>query len=99
MKVIADIAIVPLGVGISLSTYVAACEQVFIKAGLKPQLHANGSNVEGPWDEVFSALQHCHRVVHEMGAPRISTTIRLGTRNDREQSMADKIASVEVKMK
>jgi uncharacterized protein (TIGR00106 family) len=99
MKVIADIAIVPIGVGISLSTYVAACEQVFIEAGLQPQLHANGSNVEGPWDEVFSALQRCHQAVHEMGAPRISTTIRLGTRIDRQQSMADKIASVEAKLK
>lgn len=99
MKVIADIAIVPIGVGVSLSKYVAACEQVLIEAGLKPQLHANGSNVEGEWDVVFSALQQCHQTVHEMGAPRISTTIRLGTRVDRQQSMSDKINSVETKLK
>jgi len=99
MKVIADIAIVPIGVGVSLSKYVAACEKVFIEAGLKPQLHANGSNVEGPWEDVFNALQHCHQTVHEMGAPRVSSTIRLGTRIDREQSMADKIKSVESKLK
>ena len=99
MKVIADIAIVPIGVGVSLSKYVAACEQVLIDAGLKPQLHANGSNVEGEWEVVFAALKRCHQTVHEMGAPRISTTIRLGTRTDREQSMLDKIESVEVKLK
>lgn len=33
-----------------------------------------------------------------MGAPRISTSIRLGTRTDREQSMQDKIRSVEEKL-
>lgn len=98
MNVIADIAIVPIGVGVSLSKYVAVCETVFLEAGLKPQLHANGSNVEGEWDIVFAALKRCHRIVHEMGAPRISTTIRLGTRTDRVQSMSDKIESVEAKL-
>jgi uncharacterized protein YqgV (UPF0045/DUF77 family) len=33
-----------------------------------------------------------------MGAPRISTTIRCGTRTDREQSFGDKIRSVEEKL-
>ena len=55
MHLIADIAIIPLGVGNSISSYVAACERVFTDAGLDPQLHANGTNVEGEWDEVFDA--------------------------------------------
>ena len=29
MKAIADVSIIPLGVGLSLSSYVAACERVF----------------------------------------------------------------------
>jgi uncharacterized protein YqgV (UPF0045/DUF77 family) len=33
-----------------------------------------------------------------MGAPRITTTIKLGTRTDRDQTMADKIASVKEKL-
>lgn len=33
-----------------------------------------------------------------MGAPRITTTIKLGTRVDREQSMEDKVRSVEAKL-
>jgi len=36
--------------------------------------------------------------VHALGAPRISTSLRLGTRTDREQSMADKLESVERKL-
>jgi uncharacterized protein (TIGR00106 family) len=98
MNVIADIAIVPLGVGTSLSKYVVACERVLIEAGLNPQLHANGTNVEGEWDTVFETLERCHQVVHDMGAPRISTTMRLGTRIDREQSMSEKIDSVQNKL-
>jgi uncharacterized protein YqgV (UPF0045/DUF77 family) len=34
-----------------------------------------------------------------MGAPRISSTIRLGTRTDRDQTMDDKIKSVKEKLK
>jgi uncharacterized protein (TIGR00106 family) len=98
MRAIADIAIVPLGVGLSLSSYVAACERVFRDAGLEPQLHANGTNVEGEWDEVMAALKRCHEVLHEMGAPRIATNMRLGTRTDKAQTMNDKIASVKSKL-
>ncbi len=61
-------------------------------------MHAYGTNVEGEWDEVFAIVKICHQAVHEMGAPRISTSMRIGTRTDREQTMEDKIKSVEVKL-
>jgi len=98
MKVIADLAIIPIGVGVSISKYVAACERVLSEAGLEPQLHANGTNVEGEWEVVFAALRQCHETLHKMGVPRVSTNLRLGTRVDRDQSMQDKIESVQSKL-
>ena len=98
MKVIVDLTIIPLGVGISLSKYVAACEKVLSGAGLKTQLHANGTNIEGEWDEVFATVKNCHEIVHQMGAPRIFTTIHVGTRTDRDQTMEDKIISIKSKL-
>jgi len=97
MRVIADVCIVPIGVGVSLSDYIAACQQVFAEAGLETHLHAYGTNVEGDWDAVMDAIRACHERVHAMGAPRITTTIKLGTRTDREQSMDEKVRSVEAK--
>lgn len=99
MKVIADLCVVPLGVGVSVSKYVVACEKILQEAGLKTKLHAYGTNIEGEWDDVFSAIKKCHEIVHEMGAPRISSTLRFGTRTDRVQTMGDKIKSVDEKMK
>ena len=58
MKVIVDIAIIPLGVGLSLSKYVAECEKIFKDAGLKSTLHANGTNIEGEWDDVFAVVKN-----------------------------------------
>ena len=98
MKVLVDLCIVPIGVGVSLSSYIAACEKVLIGAGLKTSLHSYGTNIEGEWDAVFTAIKRCHEVVHGMGAPRITTTIKLGTRTDREQTMEDKIESVKQKL-
>lgn len=98
MKVLVDLCIVPLGVGVSLSPYIAACEKVLTEAGLKTVLHSYGTNIEGNWDAVFAAIKRCHEVVHEMGSPRITTTIKLGTRIDRNQTMEDKVASVREKM-
>ena len=95
MKVIADLCVVPMGVGVSVSKYVTACEKVLTEAGLKIKLHAYGTNIEGDWDAVFTAIRRCHEVVHEMGAPRITTTLKFGTRIDRRQTMDDKVISVE----
>lgn len=99
MHVIVDLCVVPLGVGLSVSKYVAACHRIIEDAGLTHQLHAYGTNIEGDWDEVFAAVKKCHEVVHEMGAPRISTSMRVGTRTDRVQSMQDKVRSVEEKLR
>jgi uncharacterized protein (TIGR00106 family) len=98
MKVLMDLCIVPIGVGVSLSKYIAACENVLIDAGLKTALHSYGTDIEGEWDVIFAAVKRCHEVVHEMGAPRITTTIKLGTRTDREQTLEDKINSVKEKI-
>ena len=98
MKVLVDLCIVPIGVGVSLSTYIAECEKILSEMGLKTSLHSYGTNIEGEWDEVFAAIKRCHEKVHAMGAPRITTTIKLGTRTDRNRTMEDKIASVKSKL-
>ena len=99
MKVMIDLCVVAIGVGLSVARYVAACQNILEEAGLSYQMHAYGTNVEGEWDAVFAAVKRCHEKVHEMGAPRITTSLKVGTRIDREQSMQDKIDSVEGKLR
>ena len=98
MNAIAEFTIIPIGAGVSLSKYVAACERVLEKTGLHYELHANGTNLEGDWDEVMQAIKTCHEKLHEMGVPRISTLIKIGTRTDRAQKMVEKVASVRAKL-
>lgn len=94
MRVTAELCIVPIGVGVSLGEYVAAALEELEAAGLVTELHANGTNVEGDYDQVFAALRRALERIHAMGAPRIHCSVKLGTRTDREQSLRDKVESV-----
>lgn len=94
MHVMIDRCLVPLGVGVSVSRYVAECERVLAAAGLECQLHPYGTVVEGEWEQVFNAVRQCHEAVHAMGCPRVFTTLKVGTRTDKHQTADDKVASV-----
>ena len=98
MQVIVDLCVVPIGVGVSLSSYIAACEDVLHQYDLNIALHPNGTAIEGEWDTVMAAVKACHEKVHAMGAPRIHTSMKIGTRTDRSQSLDDKVESVRDKM-
>ncbi len=98
MNVIAELSIIPVGVGVSFSKYIAECENILQNKGLSTQLHAEGTNIEGEFDEVMDAIKHCVKSIHKLGAPRIITDIRLSTRTDKSETMNDKIHSVENRM-
>lgn len=98
MKVIADLTVSPFGVGLSVSKYIAVCERIIREAGLQAKLHAYGTNIEGEWDQVMAAVKTCHQTLHHLGVPRITSSLKLGTRTDRDQSITDKIDSVQNKL-
>ena len=99
MKVILSFTLVPVSSGLSISPYVALCQNILSESGLSYEMHANGTNIEGEWADVFAVVEKCHQVVHEAGAQRIFTTIQLGTRTDKNQNMSDKTKSVMQKLK
>ncbi len=94
MNVIVDFCVIPLGAGESLAPYIAECQRILMELELNHELHAYGTNIEGEWEAVMEAIKRCHNRIHEMGAPRITSTLKIGTRIDREDSMARKIESV-----
>ncbi|WP_104203579.1 MTH1187 family thiamine-binding protein [Billgrantia saliphila] len=98
MRVVADINVTPVGAGASLSSHIAACEEVIEEAGLKYRLHAHGTNLEGSWEEVMQVVKRCHDVLHERGAPRVDSAIRIATATDKDQSLEGRIDKVEQKI-
>lgn len=56
---IVQFSIVPLGVGISVSNYVAKVIKIVDESGLPYKLHAMGTIVEGDWEEVMNLIKKC----------------------------------------
>lgn len=82
---VADFCLIPIGTGdSSVAEYIAECQKVLEKSGLRFKMHGYGTNLEGPWGQVSRAIHDCHAAVHALGAPRVATDIRIGTRTDRE---------------
>src|SRR5690606_16268116 len=98
MPVMVELCVVPVGVGTSLSDYIAACARVLEESGLEHEMHDYGTNIVGEWDAVFAAIRKCHEVVHAMGAPRIFTTLKIGTEIGRTRQLNEKVASVQRKL-
>lgn len=91
MKAIAEIQVVPLGVGISVRKEVMRAHALLEEAGLHTELHAYGTNVEGELDQVLDAIRRVHETLHAEGVPRLATNIKLGTRTDKEPTLAGKV--------
>jgi uncharacterized protein (TIGR00106 family) len=91
MKALAEIQVVPLGVGVSVRKEVMLAHQVLVEAGLVVQLHAYGTNVEGDLDTILAAIRRVHETLHAKGVVRIVTNVKLGTRTDKDATLQGKL--------
>lgn len=94
MHIIAEISVVPIGVGVSLSKYVAAAIDALEAGGFDCHVQAYGTVVEGEYDAVFAAVRSAVEQVHELGSPRVHCTVKFGSRTDRADSIAERLQSV-----
>ena len=91
---IADICVVPSTGRTSVREEVALAHRMLEETGLPILLHGYGTNIEGDYDVIMSTLKRIHEALHERGATRISTTIRLGSRVDKSQGIQDKLDAI-----
>jgi uncharacterized protein (TIGR00106 family) len=90
MRATAEIQVVPIGVGVSVREEVKRAHQLLVDAGLAVELHAMGTNVEGELSEILAAVERIHDTLHREGVTRLSTAVKIGTRTDKEPTLAGK---------
>lgn len=94
------LTITPLGTGTpSVSSYVAGVERILRESGLKHQLTAMGTIVEGELDPILAVVRKMHEHPFTQGALRVSTSIRIDDRRDKVATIEGKLRSVEEKLK
>ena len=95
--VLLEMSIVPLGVGDSVSQYVAECVDLVDQSGLDYELHSMGTIVEGDLTAVLALMQECIEKMAEH-SDRVSCAAKLDFRRGQTGRLRSKVASVERKL-
>jgi uncharacterized protein (TIGR00106 family) len=93
------LTITPLGTATpSVSRYVAGVERVLRESGLRSQLTAMGTIIEGDLDQILAVVRKMHEHPFTQGAVRVSTSIKIDDRRDKAATIDSKMRSVEEKL-
>ena len=96
---IVAISVTPVGTGsASVGEYVAEAVRVIERSGLRYEVNAMHTVVEGDLDTLLRLVPEIHRACFDRGAVRLSTVMKIDDRRDRPSSIAGKVRSVREKM-
>ena len=92
----ADLTVIALGrADVSASRYIAEIQRrLAAQDRVKYLMHAMGTSLEGPTEDILAVVGELHAVPFELGIPRVYSVLKLDERRDREQTLDDKVASV-----
>jgi uncharacterized protein (TIGR00106 family) len=90
------ISVTPIGTGSpSVGAYVAEAIRVIADSGLRYELRAMHTEVEGDLPALLALVPKIHEACFDQGARRVSTVIKLDDRRDAPSSIAGKVQSVQ----
>lgn len=94
---IAAVSISPVGVGTSVSRYVAAALEV-ARAQDRVRFRTDPmfTTLEGDLADIHALVQRMQEAVFAAGAERVSTVLKIDERRDRDVRMEDKLRAVGV---
>jgi uncharacterized protein (TIGR00106 family) len=89
------LSVAPIGTAqTSVGDYVADALRVIERSGLRYQLHAMYTEVEGDLEALLRLIPEIHEACFARGAMRLSTVIKIDDRRDVPSSMEGKVRSV-----
>jgi uncharacterized protein (TIGR00106 family) len=93
----ADLTVISLGrPDASASEYIAEIQRRLAKQDrVRYLMHAMGTSLEGSTEDILAVVGELHAVPFELGIPRVYTILKLDERRDKEQTLEDKVSSVE----
>lgn len=95
MPAIVEVSVIPVGTGnCSIGDVLAETLKTVKSEGVKFQLNAMGTILEGDLDDLLGVARKMHEVCFEHGAQRAVTIIKIDDRRDKELTMEYKVDSV-----
>ncbi|TIA87755.1 hypothetical protein E3P99_02985 [Wallemia hederae] len=96
----ADFCLIPFGSftlndsNSSVAEELAVVQRVLQQSRLTHKLNGHGTELEGEWDAVTTAVKECHQALHDLGIQRICSDMRISTRIDKAGSDGANAAKV-----
>jgi uncharacterized protein (TIGR00106 family) len=93
----ADLTVIALGrPDPSASRYIAEIQRrLAAQDDVRYVMHAMGTSLEGSTADILRIVGELHAVPFELGIPRVYSVLKLDERRDKEQTLEDKVASVQ----
>jgi uncharacterized protein (TIGR00106 family) len=95
---VAQLTVIPVGTGASISKYVAGAVRIIAESGLKYELSAMTTVVEGDVDSILALMKKVHESAFEGGAARVLTSLSVDERRDKDLTIEGKRAAVKEKL-
>jgi uncharacterized protein (TIGR00106 family) len=100
MTVVVELNIIPLGKGVSVSTWLVPAVQALEARGVKYELTPMSTIFEAASvADAFDVAQAAHEAVVRAGVTRVVTTLKLDDRRDVATSMEAKVAAVKQRIR
>jgi uncharacterized protein (TIGR00106 family) len=94
------ISVTPVGTGSpGVGEYVAEAVRVIERSGLRWELTAMHTLVEGDLDALLRLVPEIHAAMFARGARRVSTVVKIDDRRDAPSSIEGKVRSVRERMR
>ncbi len=93
----AEISVYPIGTdSTSVSFYVAKAIDAIKDLKIKHQITPMGTILEAESaEQIFEASKNIIEVIHRLGVKRVEVILKIDSRNDKKQTMQEKIQSLE----
>ena len=97
----ADLTVIALGRSDpSASEYIAAIQRRLAEQdAVRYKMHAMGTSLEGTTNDILDLVKELHAVPFDSGIQCVYTVLKLDERRDKQQTLEDKVRSVEEKLK
>jgi len=90
--IVADFAVVPMGIGTSASDYIRAVHEMLKQNGIRHIAGPMSTAIETEsFENLSRVIENANKIMIEMGVKRIITTLRIDYRLDKEISIESKI--------
>ncbi len=93
----ADLTVLALGrPEVSATEYITEIQRRLAgQDRVRYRMHAMGTSLEGSTEDILAVVGELHALPFDQGIPRVYTVLKLDERRDREQTLEDKVASVQ----